>query len=237
MKISGSFEPDPSVSVCYGSASAFTPRIDPLIFDLDGDGIETVGTDRGILFDHDGDGVKSGTGWVSADDGFLVYDKNNDGIINNGGELFGDFTRFANGTLARDGFDALRTVDINNDGVINVTDTSFNSLKIWRDINQDGQSQANELFSLSTLNISAINLTKTTNNQSLTNGNQLLDTGIYTKTNGSTGRLGEVNLGADSFNSQFTDSLDTTSTAALPEMRGSGLVREVANDAQINIVA
>ncbi|QMT36517.1 hypothetical protein [Neisseria wadsworthii] len=65
---------------------------DPLTLDLDGDGIETVGTNayKGALFDHDKDGIQTATGWVASDDGFLVIDRNEDGIINNGNELFGD---------------------------------------------------------------------------------------------------------------------------------------------------
>ena len=49
----------------------FEPQ-DPLALDLDGDGIETRGADCSVLFDHNGDGIKTGTGWVDADDGFLV---------------------------------------------------------------------------------------------------------------------------------------------------------------------
>ncbi len=65
---------------------------DPLTLDLDGDGIETVRANgyQGALFDHNKDGIQTATGWVAADDGFLVIDRNEDGIINNGNELFGD---------------------------------------------------------------------------------------------------------------------------------------------------
>ncbi|TFV04382.1 calcium-binding protein, partial [Bacillus stratosphericus] len=78
---------------------------DPLVLDLDGDGIETVGTQgyAGALFDHDKDGIRTSTGWVSADDGLLVIDRNGDGIINNGGELFGDSSVLQNGEHAAHG--------------------------------------------------------------------------------------------------------------------------------------
>jgi hypothetical protein len=66
-------------------------RRDPLALDFDGDGIETVGAmgSTTVLFDHDGDGVKTGTGWIKRDDGLLDLNKNNNGDIDNGSELFG----------------------------------------------------------------------------------------------------------------------------------------------------
>ncbi|MBR6026672.1 MAG: hypothetical protein IK065_03630 [Neisseriaceae bacterium] len=65
---------------------------DPLVLDLDGDGIELLKADgwNGVQFDYNGDGIKSSTGWVKADDGLLVWDRNGDGIINNGSEIFGE---------------------------------------------------------------------------------------------------------------------------------------------------
>jgi hypothetical protein len=74
------------------STASPPPRRDPLIFDLDGDGIETVASTGGAYFDHDGNGFAERTGWVSGDDGLLVRDINGDGMINNGRELFGDRT-------------------------------------------------------------------------------------------------------------------------------------------------
>ena len=127
---------------------AANPPRDPLVLDLDGDGVETIGTDAGIVFDHDGDGLKHGTGWANADDGLLVYDKNGNGIIDDGSELFGDNHRANEGTVSEkgfvDGFHALRHYDSLsyqasfNDNVIDQNDAIFADLQIWRDINQDG---------------------------------------------------------------------------------------------------
>lgn len=65
-----------STATAAGFTAAQTLR-DPLVLDLDGDGLETVGlnTSNPILFDHDADGVKTATGWINADDGFLVLDR------------------------------------------------------------------------------------------------------------------------------------------------------------------
>ncbi|WP_232287963.1 M23 family metallopeptidase [Verminephrobacter eiseniae] len=74
-----------------GADGTTPPRRDPLVLDLDGDGIETTSVRDGtvIVFDHDADGVKTGTGWVRPDDGWLVLDRNGNGTIDSGRELFG----------------------------------------------------------------------------------------------------------------------------------------------------
>lgn len=93
---------------------------DPLALDLNGNGtIDIIGIDgyHNALFDHDGDGIATATTWVDKQDGLLVLDKNNDGIINDGTELFGDSTKI-NGRLAKHGFEALASLDDNRDGVI-----------------------------------------------------------------------------------------------------------------------
>ena len=76
---------------------------DPLSLDLDDDGIIETTAIEGLnstLFDHNNDGIRTATGWVSADDGLLVLDRNGDGVINHGGELFGDNTLLKDGSLA-----------------------------------------------------------------------------------------------------------------------------------------
>lgn len=119
------------------------PPGDPLALDLDGDGLETVGIGTApVLFDHNADGIRTGTGWVRGDDAWLALDRNANGLIDSGRELFGVDTLItnANGTVrtARDGFEALRTLDDNADGVFDASDAAFASVRVWRDVNQDG---------------------------------------------------------------------------------------------------
>ena len=226
----------------FNAAQNWTPpRRDPLTLDLDGDGLETVGTNMGIVFDHDADGIKTGTGWVAADDGLLVIDKNGNGAIDTGRELFGDGFMKSNGQLAVDGFDALRDLDSNADGKVDAGDAQFSDLKVWRDLNQDGLSQNGELFTLNQLGIAAINTGNIEHNRTLPNGNQIADLGTYIKTDGSSGTTGEVvgnmadiNLANNPFNREFTDHLDTSAVNHLPDMQGSGMVRDLRESATLS---
>lgn len=178
----------PEVNSEFQAASSFTQRIDPLSLDLDGDGIETVGANAGIIFDFDGDGLKTGTGWVKGDDGFLVLDRNGNGQIDNGGELFGVDTVKANGQKATDGFDALKDFDSNGDGVFDAKDAQFANVRVWQDANQDGIAQAGELKTLAEHNIVAINLDSTASNQN-SNGNLISAIGSFVRGDGSEGTV------------------------------------------------
>lgn len=78
---------------------------DPIILDLDGNGVGRVSKfgvlfvmNGGAMFDHNGDGIATATSWVSGADGLLVLDRNGDGVINSGRELFGDSTLLSNGS-------------------------------------------------------------------------------------------------------------------------------------------
>lgn len=78
--------------VCWSRYTTLRPAVrgnDLLLLDLDDDGLETGGVLRGAYFDHDNDDIKTVTGWVGPNDGILVLDRNQDGVIDNGSELFG----------------------------------------------------------------------------------------------------------------------------------------------------
>ena len=232
-----------SINDFFTASSKWLPPRDPLTLDLDGDGLETIGINptAPILFDHNGDGVKTATGWVKPDDGFLVLDRNGNGVIDNGRELFGDSTPLAGGGNAVDGFAALAAEDTNLDGKVSATDARFANLRVWRDLNQDGISQSSELATLASLNITSLNVAKTANSQLLANGNVIADLGTYTKTDGTLGtlgdtaQLGDINLAENTFISQFTDTIPiSVAAAALPEMQGSGRVRDLREAASLS---
>ncbi|MDX2300839.1 MAG: calcium-binding protein [Xanthomonadaceae bacterium] len=212
----------------FNSARRWVQRRDPLVIDLDGDGIETIGADGAVLFDHNGDGVKTGTGWVQADDGFLVFDRNGNGLIDTGAELFGVDTVKADGSHARDGFDALRDLDSNGDLVFDANDAAFGSVRIWQDLDQDGVTDAGELRSLSDAGIVGINLVAPRDNVNLGNGNVQTASAANLFADDQEGITANLDLADNPFVREFTDSIALTEAAqALPDMRGSGMVRDL----------
>jgi hypothetical protein len=156
----------------------------PVAIDLDGDGVETLGVEAGVLFDQVNDGTKDKTGWISSDDGMLVSDVNGDGIINNGTELLGQSYVKEDGTRATDGYDALSDFDSNNDGVINSDDERFNELKVWQDKNSDGITDEGELLTLREAKIAELKVSATVNGTTDENGNIITSESTYTDLDG-----------------------------------------------------
>ncbi|HSI22053.1 MAG TPA: putative Ig domain-containing protein [Methylophilaceae bacterium] len=228
----------------YSSAVAWFPSRDPLTLDLDGDGLETVGisSTNPILFDHDSDGLKNATGWIKPDDGFLALDRNGNGSIDDGSELFGDSTPLYTGGKAADGFAALAQEDTNGDGLVNAKDANFADLRIWQDTNSDGLTDAGELHTLEELGIAGLHVTKTENTTRLANGNQIADLGSYIKTDGTEGTLGnvtggmaDIDLADNPFFREFTDTVPLTEEAlVLPDMQASGSVRDLREAASLS---
>lgn len=138
--------------------------------------------------------------------------------------------------MAADGFDALQDLDNNRDSKINSTDSVFANLRIWRDLNQDGISQASELTPLSTNNIISIGVNSSAVRIDLGNGNVQTAAGSFTRSNGTTGTTGETNgtaanldLLVNTFYRQFTDQITLTDQAeVLPTLHGSGRVRDLS---------
>lgn len=162
-------------------------QADPLVLDMDGDGIELSTAEQGVQFDINGDGVAEQTAFTTGGDAFLALDRNGNGVIDGGQELFGD----QNG--AKDGMEELRKFDGNKDGVIDSTDGIFSSLRLFDDKNGDGKTQSGELFTLTEKNITAIKLNAATVKQ-IINGNSVTAISSYQRTDGSLGQMGEAFL-------------------------------------------
>ena len=126
---------------------------DPLVLDLNGDGLYTFidYSESSVHMDYDGDGFAERSSWISPEDGFLVWDANGNGLVDGAYELFGD-----TGSSAV-GYQALAQLDSNGDGVINASDDDFNALRVWQDFNSDGVTDAGELKNLAAWQIEAIN--------------------------------------------------------------------------------
>ena len=100
---------------------------DPIIIDLNKNGvIETTNIDYGRRFDLDNNGFKESVAWVGNNDALLAIDKNNNGTIDNGNELFTN-ANFSNG------FENLKSYDTNNDGIIDNKDEIWDKLILWQD--------------------------------------------------------------------------------------------------------
>jgi VCBS repeat-containing protein len=168
--------------------SIVKPDGDPIILDLDHNGVALTTLDNGVSFDINADGHQDKIAWTAGTDGILAYDVDGNGKIDNGSEIFSP--HFAGGTYI-DGLAALATLDSNHDGKIDANDEAFSKLTIWQDLNHNGISDAGELSSLSDHQIASLSLDTHASGTEI-NGQAILADGSYTLDDGSTGHFVEV---------------------------------------------
>jgi len=165
--------------------------VTPIVLDLDGNGIRTTAAAQGVNFDLTGTGNVSKVGWTAGGDGLLVMDRNHDGIINSGSELFGVGTILANGKHAANGYMAMAEMDVNHDGKLSALDTGFSDLRVWVDANHDGKTDAGELRLLTEYSIQDLSLNAAKGTE-VDNGNLVGLVSSYTKTDGSQHVMADV---------------------------------------------
>ncbi len=129
----------------------------PIVLSLRG-GYHMTSPADGVLFDIDADGTAEEIAWTEPNGnvGFLALDRNGNGTIDSGAELFGDSTMLTNGARALNGFEALADLDSNHDGRIDASDPAWQQLLLWLDTNHDGMSTAAEIVSIPSSGVSAI---------------------------------------------------------------------------------
>jgi len=201
------------------------PR-DPLAIDLNKDGTHTLKLDGALNFDIDGNGFKEATGWISPEDAFLAYDRNENGVIDDGTELFGDktVTNTAFGytsKAAENGFEALKAFDSNNDNIIDEKDEKFDKLLLWQDKNSNAVTDEGELKTLREHNIKSIDLNYQ-NINSTNNGNFIRQTSKVTFNDGTTTTADDIWFSVDLKDTIQPDIAISNDIRALPEVHGFG---------------
>ncbi|PDS40425.1 hypothetical protein CO662_36420 [Rhizobium anhuiense] len=196
---------------------------DPLVLDLDGDGVElTALAGSTTHFDYGQDGFAERTGWVSADDGILVRDANGNGTVDGAGELFGSATQ--------DGFAVLETMDSNGDGRVDTADAGFQELYVWQDANQNGQADAGELKHLSDLGISSVSVIRQAVG-STNQGNTVGYEGTFTRADGTIGTSQTIYFQTDdrdTVGDNTPDFVAPQDVKQLPQLPGSGTLNSIA---------
>lgn len=244
-----------SILALWDRARTWRPFADPLALDLDGDGFETLGNASGemVLFDHAATGVRNGTGWLTGGDAWVVLDRDGDGLVTSGEELFGIDTPMPGGGKGADGFAAMAPLDTNMDGSVDAADApldawqvaqdldddglalptelggaSFAELKLWRDENLNGFSEPFELQRLSDAGIVRINVDAAPDVRTLAGGNRLLFSSAFERADGSTGTAGALDLVRETFHRDYlTPPSATPEGNALPNITASGQVRDL----------
>jgi hypothetical protein len=122
----------------------------PIVINFARGNYRLTGANGPVLFDIAASGSPARIGWTAggADEAFLWLDRNHNGVVDNGAELFGNATPQMEGKRALNGFEALKVFDSNHDRIIDEYDSIWPQLLLWRDLNHDGVSQSSEITSV-----------------------------------------------------------------------------------------
>ncbi len=167
---------------CDGVMDTEDPKcycMSPIVIDTLGDGFSLTSAADGVVFDITGTGRPLRLSWTRGDDAWLALDRDGNGSIDNGRELFGNFSpqpqplpgELKNGFLALAEYDKSEQGG-NGDGVIDNRDAVFVNLRLWRDADRDGFSDAGELKTLPDLDVAVLELNYRDSRRTDKHGNQ-----------------------------------------------------------------
>lgn len=137
----------------------------PILVDLDRDLFHLTGLGDPVLFDIDADGELEVLSWTAAGnlDAFLWLDRNGNGTVDSGAELFGNYTPLIDGTTAENGYIALAEFDLtamggNDNGWIDSGDVIYPDLRLWVDYDHNGFSEPEEILTLAEAGVTRVGL-------------------------------------------------------------------------------
>ena len=192
-------------------------KFDPIVVDLNGNGIEMLPANGNYFFDLNGDNIGEEIDWIAPTDGLLMHDSNNNGQVDGIDELFGNATV--------DGFEELSGFDTNGDGKVNSEDDNFSQIKVWQDINGNNISDAGELKTLEELGINEFVLAGRGQETEVHNST-IQKIGHIVKTDGTTADMADIFFQTNTNSNTWTgDPVDISAeVAAMPYINGMGML-------------
>ncbi|HEX8308953.1 MAG TPA: putative Ig domain-containing protein [Allosphingosinicella sp.] len=187
----------------------------PVVLDLSDRGLSEAFSAQTVGFDLDGSGVKQSIRWLSSGFGFLALDRDGDGIVSEHTDI--SFVGDLPGAVSD--LEGLAAFDSDKDGQLDSGDSKYGSFLVWQDLDSDGISEAGEMKSLAESGIAAISLALKPTGQTLqfTDGNVIANTSTFTRSDGTTGSVGDVALRYQTAGEAvIRHSIDPGSLQALP---------------------